>query len=74
MSPSTARAFTGTTPHPGHLIAKFDLEERQHVGDLSTHPHLAPHGLRWGTDGQLYCVCENSGVVLEMDRLLLGDC
>ncbi|MFE4371306.1 hypothetical protein ACFRMN_24290 [Streptomyces sp. NPDC056835] len=56
----------GDNPHPGHLIAQFDLEERRHVGDLSTFPHLAPHGLRWGKDGQLYCVCENSGVVLEM--------
>lgn len=26
-----------------------------------------PHGLRWGARGQLYCVCENSGVALEMD-------
>ncbi|MYZ34584.1 MULTISPECIES: hypothetical protein [unclassified Streptomyces] len=57
----------GDNPHPGHLVAKFDLRERKHVGDLSTYPHLAPHGLRWGADGQLYCVCENSGVVLEMD-------
>src|SRR3984885_8059214 len=54
-------------PHPGHLIALFDLEARRHAGDFSTYPYLAPHGLRWGPKGQLYCVCENSGVVLEMD-------
>jgi DNA-binding beta-propeller fold protein YncE len=30
-------------------------------------PYLAPHGLRWGLGGQLYCVCEDSGVVLELD-------
>jgi DNA-binding beta-propeller fold protein YncE len=40
---------------------------RRHAGDFSTYPYLAPHGLRWGPHGQLYCVCENSGVVLEMD-------
>ena len=57
----------GDNPHPGHLIARFDLQERRHAGDFSTYPHLAPHGLRWGPQGQLYCVCENSGVVLEMD-------
>jgi DNA-binding beta-propeller fold protein YncE len=57
----------GDNPHPGHLIARFDLSERRHAGDFSTYPYLAPHGLRWGPQGQLYCVCENSGVVLEMD-------
>jgi DNA-binding beta-propeller fold protein YncE len=57
----------GDNPHPGHLIACFDLLRRRHAGDLSTYPHLAPHGLRWGPRGQLYCVCENSGVVVEID-------
>ena len=57
----------GKNPHPGHLIALFDLKARRHMGDFSTSPYLAPHGLRWGPQGQLYCVCENSGVVLEMD-------
>ena len=57
----------GKNPHPGHLVALFDLKAQRHMGDFSTAPHLAPHGLRWGPQGQLYCVCENSGVVLEMD-------
>jgi DNA-binding beta-propeller fold protein YncE len=57
----------GDNPHPGHLIARFDLRERRHAGDLSIYPYLAPHGLRWGPQGQLYCLCENSGVVLELD-------
>src|ERR1700759_456138 len=57
----------GKNPHPGHLIAVFDLVARRHAGDFSTYPYLAPHGLRWGPQGQLYCVCENSGVLLEMD-------
>ena len=57
----------GDNPHPGHLIAVFDLAARRHTGDISTAPYVAPHGLRWGPRGQLYCVCENSGVVLEMD-------
>jgi hypothetical protein len=57
----------GKNPHPGHLIAVFDLAAERHAGDFSTYPYLAPHGLRWGPQGQMYCVCENSGVVLEMD-------
>jgi DNA-binding beta-propeller fold protein YncE len=57
----------GNNPHPGHLVGRFDLQERRHAGDFSTYPYLAPHGLRWGPQDQLYCVCENSGVVLEMD-------
>ena len=57
----------GHNPHPGHLVALFDLEARRHMGDFSTAPYAAPHGLRWGPRGQLYCVCENSGVVLELD-------
>jgi DNA-binding beta-propeller fold protein YncE len=57
----------GKNPHPGHLIALFDLEKRRHNGDWSTYPYRAPHGLRWGPKGELYCVCENSGVILEMD-------
>ena len=57
----------GKNPHPGHLLALIDLKARRHMGDFSTYPYLAPHGLRWGPQGQLYCVCENSGVVLEMD-------
>jgi DNA-binding beta-propeller fold protein YncE len=57
----------GKNPHPGHLIAFFDLVARRHAGDFSTYPYLAPHALRWGPQGQLYCVCENSGVVLEMN-------
>jgi DNA-binding beta-propeller fold protein YncE len=59
----------GDNPNPGHLVAVFDLRARQHIGDISTAPYLAPHGLRWGPGGVLYCVCENSGVVLELDIL-----
>ena len=57
----------GENPHPGHLIAVVDLHARRHIGNLDTAPYLAPHGLRWGREGRLYCVCENSGVVLELD-------
>ena len=75
VSPDRKTAFVpiygdgkhGDNPNPGHLIAVFDLQARRHVGDISTAPYLAPHGLRWGPEGQLYCVCENSGVVLELD-------
>ena len=48
-------------------IAVFDLAQRRHKGDFSVSPFIAPHGLRWGPAGQLYCVCEASGVVAEMD-------
>jgi hypothetical protein len=37
----------GNNPHPGHLIALFDLAAQRHAGDFSTYPYLAPHGLRW---------------------------
>ena len=57
----------GDNPNTGHLIAVIDLVGRRHVGDISTAPYFAPHGLRWGARGQLYCLCENSGVVLELD-------
>ena len=75
ISPDHARAFApiygdgihGNNPNPGHLLAVFDLKARRHEGDFSTAPYLAPHGLRFGPQGQLYCACENSAVVLEMD-------
>ncbi len=75
VSPDRRTAFVpiygdgkhGDNPNPGHLIAVFDLQARRHLGDISTAPYLAPHGLRWGPEGQLYCVCENSGIVLELD-------
>jgi YVTN family beta-propeller protein len=75
ISPDHRRAFVpiygdgihGNNPNPGHLLAVFDLTARRHEGDFSTAPYLAPHGLRWGPQGQLYCACENSAVVLEID-------
>jgi hypothetical protein len=29
----------GNNPHPGHLIALFDLVARRHAGDFSTYPY-----------------------------------
>lgn len=57
----------GNNPNPGNQISIIDLEARRHVGEFSLAPYVAPHGLRWGPQGQLYCSCENSGIVLEMD-------
>ena len=57
----------GKNPNPGHLIAVIDLFEQRHLSDFSVDPYRAPHGMRWGSGGRLYCVCENSGVVLELD-------
>ena len=56
----------GDNPHPGHLIAVIDLVQKRHMGDFSVSPYKAPHSMRWGRAGQLYCICENSGVVLEL--------
>ncbi len=75
IAPDRARAFVpiygdgrhGANPNPGHEIAVFDLPTRRHAGTFSTAPYLAPHGLRWGAAGQLYCACEDSGTVLELD-------
>jgi DNA-binding beta-propeller fold protein YncE len=74
ISPDHARAYAGiygdgihgSNPNPGHLIAVFELQLRRHIGDFSVAPFLAPHGMRWGPAGQLYCVCEDSGVVVEL--------
>jgi YVTN family beta-propeller protein len=74
ISPDHFRAYVaiygdgihGNNPNPGHLIAVFDLQLRRHIGDFSVAPFLAPHGMRWGPAGQLYCVCEDSGVVVEL--------
>ena len=57
----------GNNPAPGHLIEVIDLPTRRHVGQFDIAPYLAPHGMRWGADDQLYCTCEASGVVLEID-------
>ena len=57
----------GENPHPGHLIAVIDLKDKRHIGDFSTSPYEAPHCMRWGSERRLYCICENSGVVLEMN-------
>jgi DNA-binding beta-propeller fold protein YncE len=75
ISEDHARAFVpiygdgihGDNLHPGHLIAVIDLKEKRHIGDFSVSPYETPHGIRWGTDGRLYCICENSGVVVELD-------
>jgi DNA-binding beta-propeller fold protein YncE len=57
----------GDNPHPGDHIVVVDLQRRRRLDDLVVTPYRAPHGLRWGTRGELYCMCEDSGVVLELD-------
>ncbi|MET0473637.1 MAG: beta-propeller fold lactonase family protein [Mycobacterium sp.] len=59
----------GDNPHPGNHIVVVDLERRERLDDLTVAPYLAPHGLRWGPRGELYCVCEDSGVVIELDAV-----
>lgn len=75
IAPDGTRAFVpiygdgrhGANPNPGHQVAVIDLLARRHVDTFSVAPYLAPHGLRWGAEGQLYCACEDSGAVLELD-------
>jgi len=57
----------GDNPHPGNHIVVVDLQRRRRLDDLVVTPYRAPHGLRWGARGELYCICEDSGVVLELD-------
>jgi DNA-binding beta-propeller fold protein YncE len=59
----------GDNPHPGHLIAVIDLQEKRHIGDFSVSPYESPHGIRCGAGGHLYCICENSGIVVEMNAV-----
>lgn len=75
ISPDHTKAYSpiygdgrhGANPNPGHQVAVLDLQAQRHIGDIDLAPFVAPHGLRWGAAGQLYCVCEDSGVVLELD-------
>lgn len=75
ISPDHTKAYSpiygdgrhGANPNPGHQIAVLDVQAQRHIGDIDLAPFVAPHGLRWGAAGQLYCVCEDSGVVLELD-------
>lgn len=57
----------GDNPHPGNHIVVVDLQRRRRLDDFVVSPYRAPHGLRWGARGELYCICEDSGVVLELD-------
>lgn len=75
IAPDRARAYVpiygngrhGANPVPGSSIVVIDLRTRRYISDISVAPNLAPHGMRWGPAGQLYCTCEDSGVVLEIE-------
>ena len=58
----------GRNPNPGHLLAIIDINKRAHVGDIDLRPYIAPHTLRLGPDGLIYMTCENSAVVVVIDR------
>ena len=58
----------GKNPHPGHTLCIIDLEKRAHVGDIDLSPYVAPHTLKLGPDGLIYITCENSAVVVVIDR------
>src|SRR4051812_8725139 len=59
----------GRNPHPGHLLSIIDLTQRRHVADIDLSPYVSPHGMLIGPDGLLYVTCENSGVVVLIDRV-----
>src|ERR1044071_3232605 len=58
----------GRNPHPGHTLCIIDLEKRSHAGDIDLRPYIAPHTLKLGPDGLIYITCENSAVVVLIDR------
>jgi YVTN family beta-propeller protein len=58
----------GRNPNPGHLLAIIDLKSRTHAGDIDLRPYIAPHTLKLGPDGHIYITCENSAVVVVIDR------
>jgi DNA-binding beta-propeller fold protein YncE len=58
----------GRNPHPGHTLCIIDLAKRAHVGDIDLFPYIAPHTLKLGPDGLIYITCENSAVVVVIDR------
>ena len=75
VSPDHTTAFVpiygdgrhGANPHPGHELVVIDLVGRYQTATFDLGPYRAPHSLRWGPQGELYCLCEDSGVVLELD-------
>jgi len=58
----------GRNPNPSHLLCIIDLNKRAHVGDIDLRPYIAPHTLKLGPDGLIYITCENSAVVVAIDR------
>jgi len=58
----------GRNPNPGHLLCIIDLHKRAHVGDIDLRPYIAPHTLKLAPDGLIYITCENSAVVVAIDR------
>jgi DNA-binding beta-propeller fold protein YncE len=74
--PETGRAYVpifgdgihGRNPNPQHHLCVFDLDKRAHVGTIDLRPYIAPHTLKLGPDGLIYLTCENSAVVVVIDR------
>jgi hypothetical protein len=58
----------GRNPNPGHTLCIVDLARQTHVGDIDLSPYIAPHTLKLGPDGLIYMTCENSAVVVAIDR------
>jgi streptogramin lyase len=58
----------GRNPNPGHTLCIVDLARQTHVGDIDLFPYIAPHTLKLGPDGLIYMTCENSAVVVAIDR------
>jgi DNA-binding beta-propeller fold protein YncE len=74
--PETNRAYVpifgdgihGRNPNPQHMLCVFDLEKRALIDTIDLRPYIAPHTLKLGPDGLIYMTCENSAVVVVIDR------
>ena len=74
--PETGRAYVpifgdgvhGRNPNPQHHLCVFDLNKRALIDTIDLRPYIAPHTLKLGPDGLIYLTCENSAVVVVIDR------
>jgi YVTN family beta-propeller protein len=58
----------GRNPNPQHHLCVFDLHKRALADTIDLRPYIAPHTLKLGPDGFIYITCENSAVVVVIDR------
>lgn len=57
----------GDNPHPQHFIAVVDLAEHRVSTLIDIAPFTGPHTARLGSNGLIYCCCEDSAAVVIID-------